>query len=304
MKIDYKILWLDNEIEAFIEDEFIPEIEEHLFAKGFNPIIVTTKNVTDFYSKLDDSYDLILTDFHLNDADGSQVIEEIRKADRSIFTEILFYTAKADLKDTDKISRVSFLETNKKTGSHQEVVISEIIKLINLTIKKFEHIVAIRGMIMHETSSLDIIMANLVKSFLDNPTNKDKIEDILKDIFSEIQVNAKEKYDKAVSNKTKIILKDNVLFNASQKVKALGKILKNLEMDDFSEDYENEIIWYRNKFAHAEIFKNEAGKDYFKVKVEGKDDELIFDEEMCGAIRRNIIKHKLNLNNFSTKLSS
>ncbi len=155
MKLEYKILWLDDYIQDFIDLEAIEEIDRHLVANGFIPNVKTVKKSSDFFALLDDSFDLILTDFHMNDMNGDEVVEQIRSSKYSVMTEILFYTAKADLKDTQKISRVSFLETNASTDEHIEKVISRTIELIDLTIKKFQHIVTMRGMIMHETSSLD-----------------------------------------------------------------------------------------------------------------------------------------------------
>ncbi len=113
MTLNYKILWLDDQIKDFIEDEIIEEVEEYLSHQGFRPEIITTSKSEEFFEKLDNSYDLILTDFHLNDINGDEVIKKIRSQDFSVMTEILFYTAKADLKDTDKISRVSFLFKNQ-----------------------------------------------------------------------------------------------------------------------------------------------------------------------------------------------
>lgn len=298
MKINYKILWLDDKIKEFIDDELILEVENHLINEGFNPQILTCSKIDDFYSKLNNTYDLILTDFHLTeDLNGDKVVEEIRKPENAIFTEILFYTAQADLKDTEKISRITFLETNKKVGKHTEILISEVINLIDLTIKKFQHIVNMRGMIMHETSSLDVIINRFVKNYIEDSKNQENVEKILPPILSQIQKNAKEKCDKAFSNKPNKILKDNVLFSASQKVFALGEILKILEQKDFSDDYSKEIIWFRNQFAHAEIFVNEEGKEYFKIKIEGAGEELLFDEKLCKGIRKSIIKHKENLDN-------
>jgi hypothetical protein len=41
MKLEYKILWLDDDIEAFIEDEHIDEIEKYITNQGFDTTIDT-----------------------------------------------------------------------------------------------------------------------------------------------------------------------------------------------------------------------------------------------------------------------
>lgn len=296
MKLEYKILWLDDKKSDIISDDFDKEIIEHLEDKNFIPKIDLESNEKDFLNKLNSSeYDLILTDFNLNegDRDGKQIVEEIRK--KSIFTEIMFYSAQGSVIDTNKLDRITFLDTSKTGSDHYPEVIDKAKKLIDLTIRKFEHIVVMRGLIMHETSSLDVMMDKYVKDYIHGITNDEEKEEFLKDIFTKIEKNAKEKYEKAQTKNHKKILNDNVLFSASQKIMALGKILQILGKEDFSEDYKEEIIKIRNQFAHAEIFINEQGKEYFKVKIGGKEEELIFDENLCKDIRKNINKHKNNI---------
>lgn len=294
MKLEYKILWLDDKKSDIISDEFDKEIIEHLEDKHFIPKIYLESNEKDFFNKLNSSeYDLILTDFNLNegDRDGKQIVEEIRK--QSIFTEIMFYSAQGSVIDTNKLDRITFLDTSKTGGNHYQEVIDKAKKLIDLTIRKFEHIIVMRGMIMHETSSLDVMMNKYVKNYIESITNDEEKEGIFKEIFTEIEKNAKEKYDKAQTKNYKKILKDNVLFSASQKIMALGKILQASGKEDFSEDYKKEIINIRNQFAHTDISIDEQGQEYFKVKIEGI--ERILDEDLCKDIRKNINKHKNNI---------
>ena len=164
----------------------------------------------------------------------------------------------------------------------------------------FQHIVAMRGMIMQETSSLDLKMENIVKLQLKNPELSKSISPVLENIFDNILANASEKFKKANARKVKDILRDNVLFNSSQKIFALGEILNILEEENFSEDYKKEIILIRNQFAHAELMRNESGKEYFKVKNK----EVYFDKDLCREIRKNINKHALNISNIENKIKA
>jgi CheY-like chemotaxis protein len=292
MKIDYKILWLDDQIDLFIEDELIDKIEKHLIENGFNPIVSTAKKSDLFFEKLDDSYDLILTDYHMNDIKGDLVVEKIRE--QSILTEILFYTAKADLKETHKLDRISFLETSKYSGSgsHEAILVREIKKLIDLTIKKFQHIVAIRGMIMHETSFLDERMLQIVNTYLEqNEDDKETREKIFDDIIGFF----KEKYSKSqdYQRKDRIdkIVKDPLMFSSAQRANVIKSIIEKTGGDDFVNDYKKEIINLRNQFAHSTLKKNEQGIEYF----ENRSEQIIFDALLCKKIRTDIIKHKGNI---------
>ena len=205
----------------------------------------------------------------------------------------MFYSAQSEIKNTINLDRITFLDTSKTTNkNHYQDVIEKAIFLINLTIKKFENIVVMRGMIMQETSSLDATIENIVNKYIATLDEENK-ELFLDDIFINIEKRAKEKYEKAQSKKYNKILKDNILFSSDQKIKALGKILTKLKLTDFSDDYTNDIISNRNKLAHAELIKNEQGKDCFK----SKNNEIIFDEEFCKNIRKNLISYREKIEN-------
>jgi CheY-like chemotaxis protein len=298
MKLEYKILWLDDYIQDFIDLEAIEEIERHLVANGFIPNVKTVKKSSDFFALLDDSFDLILTDFHMNDMNGDEVVEQIRSSKYSVMTEILFYTAKADLKDTQKISRVSFLETNASTDEHIEKVISRTIELIDLTIKKFQHIVTMRGMIMHETSSLDELSFEIITDYLTKTDNADIKESIFDEIISfyERKFNEVSKFKK--NERIDKVISDPLLFSFSQRANTLSAIIEQNELTNFIDDFKNSVIKIRNQFAHSVLEKSDDGKEYFRNKSE----EIIFDDTLCRKIREDIIKHKINLDEIKEKL--
>ncbi len=303
MKIEYRILWLDDDIEQFIEDEIIDELKEFLRENNFSPDIITTDSQEDFLSILDDSFDLILTDYHMNKVDGHElngdrIVEKIRA--NCIQTEILFYTARADLKDTDKISRVSFLETSSRTNPHAIEVLNETKNLVSLTIRKFQHIVAMRGMIMHETSTLDLDMINILSEFINNSANQDKVEEIGAVILEEAQRHFSRKLEdieklQKTSNLRKLS-KDPFIFSASYKIQTMGQILEHFGLDDFSKDYSKEINHMRNIFAHAVLeIDEDTGRKYFK------NGDMTFDEDLCKQIREDIIKNKENLKSLAER---
>ncbi|MEC7782651.1 MAG: response regulator [Bacteroidota bacterium] len=300
MKLEYKILWLDDQIQDFIDDEMIQEVEEYLVEQGFQPKIITVSKSEDFFKTLDDSFDLLLTDYHLNDINGDEVIKKIRSQEYSVLSEVLFYTAKADLKDTDKISRVSFLETNTLLGDHRELVLKATINLIGLTLKKFQNIIAMRGMIMHETSSLDVEMIEIIKKALKNDSLN--FEEVSISIYDQLITLFTQKTEFVQECKRKMnfnqLTKDNFVYSAKYKILTLSKILEDLKMTDFSTEYDSEINSIRNKFAHAVLEKDEKGREFFKHQEDGID----FNEELCKVIRENIVKHKSNLDELKERV--
>jgi len=245
MKLDYNIIWIDDKSDTRPFESMVSNVRKHLEEQFFNCNIQLFEDFDEFQDSFSDviQYDLIITDLSLsNETTGKQVIDFVRE-NKHNHTEIFFYSANQTLKETNLLNfnRITFFQLS--TENYRELE-NEITELIDLTIQKFQHIAAMRGMIMHETSSLDLKMDNIVKSFISNPANKEQTEQILVPIFDKIEINAKEKYDRAKSRKPDKILKDNVLFSASQKIFALGEVLKKLEIADFSGDYNNEIIWY------------------------------------------------------------
>jgi len=307
MSIEYRILWLDDKINEFIDDEFITEIENYIEEEGFEPKVIPVETHKQFFIELDKSFDLILTDYHMPGINGEEIVRAIR-GNNSIQTEILFYTAKHDLKDAQKIDRISFLETQGTEG-HEEAVVKKLKSLIDLTIIKFQDIVAMRGMIMHETSDLDAIKIKILKNYVEGKEPKD-IEVLKCDILKEIANDFDSRLTKVRGewkikpNGFKQLMKDNFVFSAEYKIQTLAKILNEFSIVDFSPDYKTEIIQTRNKFAHArlEIDKDENGRiirKYFKYGNDG----ITFDSEYCIEIRKNIRKHKKNLDTVSKKLN-
>lgn len=295
MKLDYNILWIDDKISDRPFQSILNEIKTSLEEQFFNCKINQAEDFSEFKSLFNSNieYDFIITDYSLNEGTtGKQVIDFIRDKKHD-FTEIFFYSANRDVKNIELINknRISFYQL--VDGNYRELE-TEIQEVISQTIKKFQHIITMRGMIMQETSSLDIQMAQIVNGFLNDESNKNSVDEIWPNILESIRSNNTEKKSKVDRGKVKDILKDDVLFNSSQKIFALGQILNFLGKEDFSKDYNKEVILYRNQFAHAELHIKDDGTQFFKVKVGGQD-EIIFDAELCKTIRKNILKHKKNL---------
>ena len=304
MKLDYKILWLDDKMDVIIDGQYDSEIKKHLFEQGFNPIVITVKDEKEFFKNLDDSFDLILTDYHLNDTanntrDGDLIIKEVREKN-SIFTEIMFYSAQGEVVDTVKLDRITFVDTRKSTiRDHNEAVIDRAIKLIDLTLKKFQHVVAMRGMIMNETSTIDADMLEIVTDFIQK-TNSTEVKNRIYDEligFHSRKLADSEKFKK--NDRIDSVLKDPLLISSSQRANAIEEIIKLLGTENFIEDLKVNIIKVRNDFAHAVYVKDkETGREYFLDKKDGID----FNEEKCKEIRINISRHKQNITNLKSKL--
>jgi len=309
MKLDYKILWLDDKIESVVltdyEDDIV-ELKTYVKSLGFNETIDFVRTEEQLFDKLSEvgEYDLIMTDYHLDETkslkrNGDDIIKTIREKD--IYTEIMFYSAQGEVKDTDRLDRITFFESYKVLGDdHYEKIFRKAKELIELTVRKFQNIVAMRGMIMHETSEIDSEMLEIVTDFIratNSPEVKNRIYDELIGFHSR-KLDDSQKFRK--NDRIDKILKDPLLISSSQRANAIEEIIKLVGIDNFIDNLRIDIIKVRNDFAHAVYIKDkDTGREYFVDKQDGTD----FNEEVCKNIRINIIKHKNNLESLKNKLS-
>lgn len=305
MKIEYNILWLDDAKQEIEEGEYHTDLLKFVESLGFLPNIELVRTEKEFFEILNQKqWDLIMTDYNLdeiaeNPEKGDEVIEKVREQD--VLTEILFYTKKDDENRKMGFNRITFIDTSKMSGTiHNEKVVSKAKEIVELTVRKFQNVVAMRGMIMHETSSLDVEMIEIIKKALKNDSiNFEEVSVSIYDQLIEL-FTQKTAFVQACKRKMNFnqLTKDNFVYSAKYKILTLSNILENLEIEDFSTEYDTEINSIRNKFAHAVLEKDDNGREFFKYKEEG----INFDKKFCKKIREDIIKHKNNLDLLKQKL--
>ena len=295
MKLDYKIIWVEDKIDNPPFKSLIREVETHLSAEFFNVIIHTAEDFDEFKFKYEstETFDLIITDLNLNESHGNEVIDFVRD-EKHVLTEIFFYSANSELSETNLInnSRITFHQLDG-ADSYRELGVS-IIELINLTISKFQNIVTMRGMIMHETSTLDVSIEQALKTIIDQG-DSERIIEVLKGKFTK---SSKDK-EKKLGNLTAI---DEILYEIGSSHR-LRAVIRNIEIQDLKDKlllYTSEIGKFRDQFAHAQLKKDENGKEYFKVRG----DDIKFDKEFCRDIRKKIIEHIENIDTLNRKLSN
>lgn len=155
MKIEYRILWVDDS-EEWVEAQ-LENIEEYLSNYGF----VLKYDVFPSYKKIDFSqYDIIAVDCNLGDSEkGIDALKIIR--DEDIYTEILFYSQDGESKLREEMTK------NKIDGVYcasRGDAIEILKKVILTTIQKTQEINNLRGLVMAETSELDNLMKIILLS--------------------------------------------------------------------------------------------------------------------------------------------
>lgn len=299
MKLSYKIIWVEDKIGTRPFEHLLVNIKQFLSDRFFDVDIQTAEDLEEFKAKFEKNgnFDLVITDYSLNDSHGNQVIDFIRM-DKHILTEVFFYSANSELRTVSLAngSRISFYQL-EGTGYHAELQ-RKIEELVALTIAKFEHIVSMRGMIMHETSILDELTFDLVSTYVLG--NDDEIRtEMLDEIISFYERKSKESSNYKKKSRFDKVVNDPLLLTSSQRASTLSKIIDKKGLENFIDDFKKEVIAIRNQFAHAVLEVDSDGREYFKNKSEDK----TFDSEFCKQIRRNIIKHKGNLDQLRSMLN-
>lgn len=305
MKLEYNILWIDNDLKEYIDNGDVNSIMEYLIHLGFEPNIVTVFDEAELDKHLDISYDLIISDFNLNKENGDVVIYKLRE-EKKLDTEILFYSAKSNfLTDKDVKERLAFMERiNIQIG--RESLLNKIEKVIELTVRKLLELNATRGLITSETSELDVIIEEMTMDliYVHLKLSEEKIDDIINFYVDNF---LRKSPDYFLEKFKEVGLKDWYhRIEASRKWNIFRELLKqidNTEIKEFlksNKTYGKEVIDIRNKFAHA---KSEFANGKLVLKGQYGKEDFEFDLDSCITIRHNLINHKKSIENLKNILS-
>jgi hypothetical protein len=297
MKLTYKILWIDDQIEDYIEMGIKSELETYIDILGFIPTVECFENGNLAEESIKTiKYDLILSDYNIEGANeqGDILIQKIR--DEGVFTEVLFYSAQPDF-DTiaknlyrDRVSFYSLIGDESFKGFREKAY-----KLIDHTVSKLQELNNIRGLVMSETSELDNSVEEIIFSFLskENEESAKLKAYIVESIISSAKGNLKnaEKFDEL--DATEIV--KNRLFDADKKSRTVNKILEILKVEDnqfndFYQNYKTDVLDTRNDLAHAKSDTID-GIEYLIISRKDGEHPIKFNQEHCVQIRRNLRKH-------------
>ncbi|MDR1700039.1 MAG: hypothetical protein LBR68_02505 [Lachnoclostridium sp.] len=294
MNLNYKILWLDNDLQSYLDNGSVKSVEDFLSERGFEPVIEKVFDESDLDAALSKhNYDLIISDYNLERTTGDVIIANIRNEKR-LDTEILFYTAQTSYKTKPEVKeRLAFIERlTFQIG--RDTLLDKIEKVISLSIQKLLELNATRGLITAATSDLDAQIEGLVMLLKDQQrTDESKLNEfVAKKVFEPLQKRLDkfwENYGSFQEYFHKIdAIKKWEIFRELLRLctDTEGVIAAFLEAN---KSYQDEVIGLRNKFAHAKAIESE-GKLVLKGQYGSEDFE--FDETRCIEIRRNLIFHK------------
>jgi CheY-like chemotaxis protein len=297
MTLNYKILWLDNDLQSYIDNGSVKSVEDFLSERGFEPVIEEVTDETNLDTALErHNYDLIISDYNLENTTGDVIIENIRNEKR-LDTEILFYTAQSSYKDKPEVKeRLAFIERlTFQIG--RDTLLDKIEKVITLSIQKLLELNATRGLIVSATSELDIEIEEIVMILKEQQkTEEDKLKEfVAKKVVEPLQKQLEKFWENYGSFQDYFHKIDAV-----KKWEIFRELLNQLATNnqeiklflDANKTYQTEVIDLRNKFAHAKA-EEKDGKTVLKGQL-GKED-FEFDETKCIEIRKKLIAHKNNV---------
>lgn len=306
MKLDYNILWIDDQPQNVSEARRY--IESDLETNGFNLKVTFASDGDQYKNRIDEledyhEYDLIMIDWDLgnqashNSYSGDKIAKKVRK---NTYTEIIFYSAKP----VKELRKLIFDQNIDGVYSvNRDHLGYESMHIINETIKKILDVNSMRGIIVSSVGDFDHIIADCIRISHSVSTIEQRDAQIIS-IKSRITA-AAESSKKKLTGAVKIDdLLSNYSFSTYIRLCELKSQLKKLNdsilspnieiLDKFKED----IIDIRNTLAHARLIEENGIK-----KIEASPENITISDTYFTMARLNIIRHEKNLYDIRDKLS-
>jgi len=297
MKLEYKILWFDDNQEMFESFDLDP-LTSGIGNWGFVPGIEFVSSPGEFLSKSPfNDYDLIIVDYNLEEyGQGQDFIAQIR--DQEVYTEVIFYSAGAASALWDSVGR---LQLEGIYVANKNVIIEKILKVGQQALRKVLDVENMRGIVMAEVGDLDHLLDGIVRAAVDSltPEQQRDVFDRFHSASEEVHGKHKEKLDSFKENPSVDALlalcDSNKRWANYNRAKNHNEILKAAKLGD----YVQEILNPRNFLAHGIPEAGENGAEIFRYQ--GK--IYVFSEEVGITLRKKIIEYKLVFNDVSRGLA-
>lgn len=302
MRLDYKLLWVEDETDWVSTYEEL--FRDYLFDLGFklNVQRLTKAPVGAEFSRLNlDRYHLILMDYNLGyGKNGKELIEEIRRLD--VVTEIVFYTAD---EATYKSIQTLPLEGVYWASRDDDTFEPRIQSIIQLTIKRVMDLSAMRGLAVAEIADIDHMM-NLVIKHYHGTLEEGESSQFKKQLFDKIKKSAEGSLGKVIKNEQvcleqiEYMLHENGFVDSNKRWRAVSSIAKSCILEENCIDLLNnfeDMLQQRNDLAHGHTELSEDGAD----KVVGKNGAYTLEDAL--RIRRELLGHRDNFENILKKIS-
>lgn len=288
MKLEYRVLWFDNDPELFdsLGDE-IEEMKSVISDWGFIPNVHLVTDPAEFSAwKPFSEIDLVVVDFNLEQhGHGQDFIHDIRS--KLIFTEVIFYSAQAASELWDA---VRLKELEGVYIANKDSVIPRILVIGQHTLRKVLDLENMRGIVMAEVGDLDNLLDEILTLAINGvpPDVQNTVfgrfhEDALRGVTNLQQ--ALEDFRGAPSIEGLLQLCDSSKrWSNFNRVKKRHEILKAHSFGD----YQAEVLMPRNSLAHGTPEKQKDGTMRFTYR----DTVYDFNEQISEQLRKSIIQYQ------------
>ncbi len=297
MKLEYKVLWFEDQFEHIKGD--VERIEEYVRSFGFEPNFVhkdkiSSSEIESLSTALDNynPYDLIIFDYDLGSGSekGLNIAHHLRN---KIYTDMVFYSGQvpADLR--------RLLYENEVDGVfivHRSEFYDDIERIIEDHIKRMSDINNVRGVVMSATSAMDIDLREITVALIDlDPENLPLVLENLKERLKKDQTIKLECTDRINCAKTALLDPYSTTFENVRIV--LQDILKsnpNLKALITNNSVVHLVQQERNKLAHQKENLTDDGRMFLGAP----DKQIEYNFEKFRNIRLSLLearKHILNL---------
>lgn len=274
MKIDFSILWIDDNRE-FVDSLRAP-LEKWMDSHGFQLTIHDRKSEVGIYDDLKKQIiELIVVDFKLPRKKGDDLIREMRA--KQYYQDIVFYSM-GGIPSEVLAGHLEGVFVVDRTDAKERIT-----DLLELRIRRASDLATLRGWVVADSIELER-----------------QLDDVLSKCF--------QKHEQMFTVR---VLNHEGLFDFYKKHSVLAGIIKDtaaeLEKRDARstrlatlrkcqntlKEFPDEIIHVRNSLAHQLEEVVEGGATTLKTRAKGK--VIKFAPETCVSMRKNIQKHRENL---------
>lgn len=287
MKLEYNVLWFDDNEEMFESFDLDP-LRLGIDGWGFIPKIEFVSSPEDFL-KLSPfkKYDLLVVDYNLEDyGQGQDFIAKIRE--QEVYTEVIFYSAGASSALWDAVGK---LQLEGIYVANKNVIIEKILKVGEQALRKVLDVENMRGIVMAEVGDLDHLLDGIVGAAIGSldPPQRHDVFDRFHRASQEFHEKFKCKLDafrEAPSVEMLLALCDsNKRWQNYNRTRDHHKTLNDARLGD----YVKEILTPRNFLAHGIPEHRENGVEVFHHQGRS----YTFSDEIGIALRKKIIQYKL-----------
>jgi len=308
MRLDFKILWFENQPSAV--ESAAQSLAMDIENLGFNLIIEWIDDYTDIdnlitaYAK-NKNFDMIFMDWNLgiSPEDGASLSHKLRT--HRIQTDIIFYSSKSsrDLRKLmfdHNVDGVFCINRSALAEDSFEIIENKIERILDIN--------HMRGIVMETVGSLDHYFNTLIELIYKKTSEdrKQQIIDKIKDLINKQNSDSMVKLQQLLVDSVDInLILKSYHFSSFLKFRCLVSLLKHKRSDPYFttplhvlSEYDNSVLNPRNALAHAISQENEYGQLVLFTP------QKIYDQNELCTVRKNLLIHRENLLVLNQKLES